>query len=118
MLSVLHPISSWHVYVVLVGRKVYVVNREHSPSGECVGTCHSQALIKNSDEQGSAKKPLLTPLAICPSAMDRQRAVSLAIVMTQELTGHGTQAGPCKRTLSPEPSRTGNLISGHLGNNR
>ena len=112
MLSVLHPISSWHVYVVLVGRKVYVVNREHSPSGECVGTCHSQALIKNS------KKLLLTPLAICPSAMDRQRAVSLAIVMTQELTGHGTQAGPCKRTLNPEPSRTGNLISGHLGNNR
>ena len=117
MLSVSHPSSSWHEYVVLVGRKVYAVNREHSPSGECVGTCHSQVLIKDSDEQGSAQKPLLTPLSVCLSVMDRQRPVSLAIMMTQELMGHGTQVGPCKRSLSPEPSRTGNLINGHLGNN-
>lgn len=95
-----------------------MVNREHSPSGECVGTCHSQALIKDSDEQGSTKEAP-PPLAVCLSAMDRQRAISLAIVMTQELLrAMGLRQGHAKRTLSPEPSRTGNLISGHLGNNR
>ena len=82
MLSVSHPSSSWCVYMVLMGRRVYEVNWEHSPSGECVVTCHSRALIKDSDEQGSSQKPLLTSLAVCPSVMDRQRAVSLAIMMT------------------------------------